>query len=160
MAQTLDGFALAIEATVGGAIGRRDRPDLERTVRAATALALVTAVLFALATWFGGETVIAALSADPAVRREALAYLPWAALAPLVSVWCFMLDGVFIGATRAAEMRNGMLAAAAIYFAAWAVLTPTLGNHGLWLALLIFMAARALALAPFYPRIMRQARGL
>jgi multidrug resistance protein, MATE family len=160
VAQTLDGYALAIEAMVGGAIGRRDRGELNRLVRAATKLAVGTAALFSLAIWFGGEAVIAALSADEAVRRAALSYLPWAAVAPLVSVWCFMLDGVFIGATRAAEMRNGMLLAAAIYAVAWAVLTPLWGNHGLWLSLLIFMAARAAALAPFYPRVMRQARGL
>ena len=70
---------------------------------------------------------------------------------PLVGVWCYLLDGMFIGATRAAEMRNSMAVAAAGF--ALALLTlPWLGNHGLWLALTVFLALRGLSLAAIWRR--------
>ncbi len=89
------------------------------------------------------------------VRDEAYAYLPWVVASPLISVWSFQLDGIFIGTTRTREMRNGMLISLAVYLLAVELLLPLWGNHGLWLSLLIFLAARALTLGVFYPRIER-----
>ena len=70
---------------------------------------------------------------------------------PLVGVWCYLLDGMFIGATRAAEMRNSMAVAAA-GFALTLLTLPWLGNHGLWLALTVFLALRGLSLAAIWRR--------
>ena len=65
---------------------------------------------------------------------------------PVAGVWGFVLDGVFVGATRSVEMRNGMLISGAAYLATVWVAMPTLGNHGLWLAFLVFLGARGLFL--------------
>lgn len=70
---------------------------------------------------------------------------------PLVGVWCYLLDGMFIGATRAAEMRNSMAVAAA-GFALTLLTLPWLGNHALWLALTVFLALRGLSLAAIWRR--------
>ena len=71
----------------------------------------------------------------------------------LVSVAAFQLDGVFIGATRTREMRNaGVLSLAAFLLAAWP-LTAAWGNHGLWVAFIIYVIARAGALWPYYRRM-------
>ncbi len=153
MAQTLDGFAHATEALAGAAIGRRDRAGFDRVVRAAAQWAAGCALAFAIGFAAMGGAAVALLTDLAPVRAEALAYLPWVVAAPLVSVWCFLLDGVFIGATRAREMRNAMLAALGVFFAVWAVAAPEWGNHGLWLALQSFMAARALFLLPYFPRV-------
>lgn len=88
----------------------------------------------------------------PDVRATALVYLPWMVLSPLVSVWSFLYDGVFVGATRAREMRDIMLASAILVFLpAWYLLQP-LGNHGLWLAFMLFMAARGAGMYFVYER--------
>jgi MATE family multidrug resistance protein len=89
------------------------------------------------------------------VREEAYRYLPWIALSPLLSIWSFQLDSIFIGATRTAELRNGMIIALAVYLAGATAFVPAWGNHGLWLAFLVWMAARTLPLALWYPRIAR-----
>lgn len=68
---------------------------------------------------------------------------------PLVSMWCFLLDGVFIGATRGREMRNTMFVAMAGFFAIWWSLS-SLGNHALWAAMLGFMALRGLTLGTLF----------
>ena len=103
---------------------------------------------------FGG-LIIDALTSVEEVRRAAHAVLPWMIVAPLISVWSYQFDGIFFGATRGAEMRNAMIASLAIYLVAVEIFVPLWANHGLWLAFLLFMAARGLTLAAYYPRIAR-----
>jgi MATE family multidrug resistance protein len=81
-------------------------------------------------------------------------YLFWAALLPVLSVWCYQLDGIFIGATRSAEMRNAALASSLLFLALWWLFLPY-GNHGLWAALTGFNLMRALSLGFYYPRMRR-----
>jgi MATE family multidrug resistance protein len=88
----------------------------------------------------------------PAVRETTLRYLPWMIVSPLVSVWSFLYDGVYVGATRAREMRNIMVFSAfAVFIPAWFVLQP-LGNDGLWLAFLLFLASRGIGMHIWYRR--------
>ena len=101
-----------------------------------------------------GSGVIDMLTVDEGVRAMARIYLPWAVVTPLVSVWVFQLDGIFIGATRTAEMRNAMLVALPIFLFAWWLLTPLL-NHGLWAALCVLYAARAGTLGYYLPALIR-----
>jgi Na+-driven multidrug efflux pump len=65
-------------------------------------------------------------------------------LVPLVGVIAFQMDGIFIGATWSRQMRNMMVLSLAVYILSWAALHPFFGNHGLWMALLIFNAARSI----------------
>jgi MATE family multidrug resistance protein len=148
----LDGLAFAAEALVGRSIGARERATLVRAIRLTTLWAVVTAVIISGALWLGGGTFIDALTVDTAARAAARTYLPWAALAPLLGVWCFQLDGIFIGATRSREMRNAMLMATAIYLLGWWLLTP-FGNHGLWAALWVSYLARTVTLGRYLPRL-------
>ena len=156
MAYGLDGFAHAAEALVGRAMGQRRREDFIAAVRATAQWSALVALAFAALYALAGAQIIALLTDIAPVRQAAAVFLPWAMVSPLVSVWGFWLDGVFIGATRAAEMRNTMLVSAfGVYLPAWYVLQP-LGNHGLWLALMLFMAARAVTMGVVYRRIDRQ----
>ena len=86
------------------------------------------------------------------MRAAARVYLPWMAAAPLIGIAAWMLDGIFIGATRTRELRNAMAVSVAVYVAALAVLLP-LGNHGLWAALMILNLARGISLALRYPAL-------
>src|SRR5690606_33539111 len=101
-----------------------------------------------------GPLLIDLLTVDSAARQAAREYLPWAAAAPLLGVWAFQLDGVFIGATRTIDMRNAMLASLAIFLTAWWLLRGH-GNHGLWAAFYVHYFARIGSLAYFYPRLVR-----
>ncbi len=90
------------------------------------------------------------------VRDTAYAYLIWVILAPILGVACFQLDGVFIGATQTADMRNMMILSLAIYLISWAILSPYYGNHGLWASLMIFFVVRAITLAWRFSNLERQ----
>ncbi|WP_322015817.1 MATE family efflux transporter [Paraburkholderia sp. J12] len=153
MAYGLDGFAHAAEALVGAAIGARDRHAFRQAVKVNLLWAALGALGFSLIYWAAGGWIIEKLTDQAAVRAAAEAFLPWAALSPLISVWGFLLDGVFIGATRTHDLMRAMAISLLAFLAAsWGLVGP-FGNHGLWVALLIFMAARGLTLSPLLPRI-------
>ncbi|MEI7297786.1 MATE family efflux transporter [Paraburkholderia tropica] len=153
MAYGLDGFAHASEALVGAAIGARDRHAFRQAVKVNLFWAALGALGFSVVYWGAGGWIIDKLTDQSTVRAAARAFLPWAALSPIISVWGFLLDGVFIGATRTRELMQAMAISLLVFLAAsWALVAP-FGNHGLWAALLIFMAARGLTLYPLLPRI-------
>lgn len=144
-AYALDGLAHAVEALCGHAIGARDRESLQRTLVVACGWSLIVSLGFAVLFVLGGHLFIDMQTDIASVRAAAYPYLPYLALLPLVAVWSYLLDGLFIGATRAREMRNAMLVSVLIALpVAFAMLG--FGNHGLWLAFLLFMALRAITL--------------
>ncbi|MCC7412958.1 MAG: MATE family efflux transporter [Gammaproteobacteria bacterium] len=149
----LDGFAHAAEALAGRAIGRGDRLAFRRAVAGASVWAALTAAVYVVFYAWCGNAVIALLTDLAAVRAAAAEYLPWIIAAPLLCVWCYLLDGVYVGATRGREMRNTMLIAVLLVFLpAWWLLRP-FANHGLWLALMLFFVARGAGLGWLYRRI-------
>lgn len=154
MAYLLDGFAFAAEALVGQAFGARAREGLGRAVRLTSSWgvggALLMAGLFAAA----GPAIIDLMTTAPDVRAEARLYLPWVIASPLIAIAAWMFDGIYIGATFTREMVLTAAFSALTYaLAVW--LTWPMGNHGLWLSLMIFNAARGLSQAALYPRIPR-----
>ena len=98
------------------------------------------------------QTLIAILTDLPDIRTTTLRYLPWLILSPLVAVWSYLYDGVFVGATLAREMRNIMLLSAfVIFIPAWYLL-QFLGNDGLWLSFMLFLASRGIGMHIYYRR--------
>ena len=148
----LDGFALAAESLVGYAIGANDRRRLELSIRRATELACVTSLGLSILFLFAGASVVQILTNIEEVRESCNDYMFWAVLAPVISVWCYLLDGIFIGATRTIEMRNAMILSLLAYLVFWWLLRP-FGNHGLWLSFLIHFAARGASLYFYLPRL-------
>jgi MATE family multidrug resistance protein len=112
-----------------------------------------------LAFWVTGLFLIELMTTTPPVREAASEFLPWAAMTPVLGVACFQLDGIFIGSTRTADMRNMMIVSIAVFLAAWALLTPAYGNHGLWASLMIFYITRAATLGLRYPALERGING-
>ncbi len=154
-AYALDGFAFAAEALVGQAVGARARAGFRRSAVLTSVWGLATAGLLALAFALAGGAIIDAMTTAEQVRAAARDYLPWMVAAPLVGAAAWMLDGIFIGATRTRDMRNMMAVSAAIYALAVALLVPGFGNHGLWMALLVSFVARGLSLGLRYPGLER-----
>jgi MATE family multidrug resistance protein len=153
IANALDGFAQSAETLVGEAVGARDRKRLSAALWANLAWSLALAGLLSLLLWPVGQFLLAHFSANAEVVATARKVFPWVIVAPLVSVWCFLLDGVFIGATRGRELRDGMLISAALGLVALQCAYWFDGNAGLWAALTLFFGIRALPLAFWYRRI-------
>src|SRR6202012_6133417 len=153
MAYGLDGFAHAAEALVGAAIGARDRHAFAQAVKVTALWSGLGAIGFAFVYWGAGAWIIERLTDQAAVRAAAQTYLPWAALSPVISVWGFLLDGVFIGATRTRELMVSMAISRAVWVAgSWARM-PVQGNHGRWAAMMIFMVISVGKVRVLLPRV-------
>jgi MATE family multidrug resistance protein len=155
MSQWLDGFSHTAGTLVGAAIGARDRATVRKAVTVTTWWAVgVAATSSAFYALFGG-TVVDWITDVPEVRQLARHYLPWVILGPVYSVWSYLLDGIFIGATRTADMRNMAILSTLVFLGAAYVLVPWLGNHGLWLSYFFFMVTRGVSLGVRYPSLER-----
>lgn len=150
MALALDGFNHAAEALVGKAIGLRSRALFKQAVLLTLKWSLLLGVFFSAVFWLSGEYLIMLMTDISPVIQAALVYLPWMVLLPVISVWCFLLDGVFIGAARGTEMRNAMLICTFVFFLPVWYLFLSMGNHGLWLAFTVFMVIRGISLGVYY----------
>lgn len=141
----LDGIATAAEQLAGRAVGARSRSAFDRVVLLTTGWGWSLAILISGGIFLAGSWVIAMVTPVPELRAMAEVFLPYVILLPLTGVVAFQMDGIFIGATWSREMRNMMLLSLLIYLLSWAALGPMLGNHGLWIALLIFHGVRSIA---------------
>ncbi|MEO1207090.1 MAG: MATE family efflux transporter [Pseudomonadota bacterium] len=147
----LDGYAYAAETLVGQAVGAQDKNRFIAAGKLSTIWAAVTSLILSAAIFSAAPAIIDFMTTDAAVREAARTYLPWAALTPILGVWCFQLDGIFIGATATRAMRNMMILSLIVFLAAWWGLSGLYGNHGLWAALMISYIARAILLAGCLP---------
>jgi len=156
LSYALDGIAYSAEALVGKAIGSRDRTGMLLAVKRTLQWSLLFSCCFCVVYWLAGEYIIDLLTSIGSIRMAAREFLPWLIIAPLISVWSFLYDGVFVGATRSKEMMLIMVGSMALVFLPTWLISSTLGNHGLWLAFMMFMAARGVGMHVWFRRILQE----
>lgn len=154
LSYALDGMAHAAEALVGKAAGARDRAGLKRAVARTLRWSLGMAVAFTVAYLLAGTRLIDLMTGIESVRETARVYLPWLIVSPLISVWSFLYDGVYVGITRSREMMVVMvLSTLGLFLPAW-YLFAEMGNQALWFAFTIFMLGRGLGMHLWFRRLM------
>ncbi len=156
-AYALDGFAFAAEALVGAAFGARSAVRVRRAALLTSLWGIGCGVVLAVGFGIVGVWGIGLMTTAPDVQAAAQLYLPYMIAVPPLAVAAYMLDGIFIGATRTRDMRNMMAISLAVYGIAVLLLLPAFGNHGLWIALLISYVTRGLSLGARYPALERAA---
>lgn len=151
----LDGFATAAETLCGQSVGARDERGFRRAIHLSLGWSLGFGFAVSAIFLIGGGLFIDFVSTSPDVRAYARDYLVFAALTPFVGAVAFAFDGIYTGATWTRSMRDLMLLAFAAY--AFVLLAAgSLGNHALWIALLVFLSTRGLGQALLYPRLTRR----
>ena len=147
---SMDGLAYSAEALVGKSIGSRRLDKLKETIKVIIFWSFLFSVVQLLLFYLFGEGIINQITSIDSVQTQAYRYLPWLILIPLTSMLGYVFDGVFIGMTRAKDMRNSMIFSLCIvYFPTWLLFSEQ-GNHGLWMAMNAFMLARGLSLFWIY----------
>ena len=151
-----DGFAYAGEALVGRFTGAHDHENLKKTIKYLLLWGLGLSIPFTLLYWAFPETFIHLISDQPGIAEQARPYYIYMILIPVITFAAFLWDGIYIGATAAKEIRNTMIIASLIVFLpAWYFLMPIYGNHGLWIAFLLFMVARGVSMTVMAKEIWR-----
>ncbi|WP_225639400.1 MATE family efflux transporter DinF [Candidatus Profftia sp. (ex Adelges kitamiensis)] len=145
----LDGLAYSVEVFSGQACSVRDILRIQNIWYAACRQAGIIAIFFSLFYAICGRYIITILTSLSDIQELANYYLPWQIILPFLGVWCYLLDGMFIGATRGGDMRNSMAISVTGYGLTLLTL-PWLGNNGLWLALAVFLSLRGLSLWIFW----------
>ena len=153
MAYGLDGFAHAVEALAGSAYGAGRQRVFRRAVLLTSFWGAVIALLAGLVYFVFGDSIINLFTSIDAVADTASRYLPWMVIAPVLSVWSFQLDGIFIGTGHTRAMRNAMIFSLVAYLLLLQLTIPMFGNHGLFFGLAFFMLIRALSLLFYFPGI-------
>ncbi|MFV8782857.1 MATE family efflux transporter [Microbulbifer sp. SA54] len=148
----LDGFAHATESLVGNAVRRQSTIRFMRTVTAAGIWALGSALLITAVLVTGRSWILPLFTSIPDVLELAQAYYPWLCALPLVAVWSYQLDGVFIGAGKSRQMRDTMFIATVIVFLPCWWFTRHQGNAGIWLSLFLWFVARSGGLMVYFYR--------
>ena len=152
-AHGLDGFALAAETLVGQAFGKKDRSILRKSIIVSSKLAFLLSCIMAISFLLFGSSLIDLMTTAENVRLEAKSYIIFITLVPILGVSAYMLDGIFIGATKTKDMRNMMFITLIFYVIAVLLLVPYFQNTGLWSALLISFIVRGVTLAFRYPSL-------
>lgn len=141
----IDGFAFAGEALVGKFVGAHQPAQLKKAVRMLFIWGTGLAIAFTLVYLPGINLGLKLLTSQPDVIQHARPYIIWVVIIPLASFGSFIWDGIYIGATASKAMRNALLASAFLVFAPiYFFLNPILGNHALWLGMVLFMFSRGL----------------
>ncbi len=153
MAHGLDGLAHAVEALAGSAYGAGRQREFRRAVTLTTFWGVMIALFVGVIYFLFGAAIINLFTGINVVAETAIRYLPWIIIAPILSVWSFQLDGIFIGTGHTREMRNAMLVSVLVYVALLQLTISLFGNHGLFLGLAIFMLLRAASLLFYFPAI-------
>ena len=142
----LDGVAYASEAKVGQAKGQGSVKNIELWVKISVFWGMLFGVLYSAFFALFGSTIIKLLTNVPEVIQEATHYLPWLIVLPILAMSCFLFDGVFVGLTRAKNMRNSMILSAGVGFFGVFWVFIDWENNGLWLAMSCFMLMRGVTL--------------
>ena len=152
----LDGFAYAGEALIGKYFGANNKQKLTKTVTLLLKWGLGFAIIFTLLYGFMGKTLLQLFTKQEEVLIQGQNYLFWIILIPITSFGSYIWDGVFIGITASKAMRNSVVIAAVFFFfVPFYLLQPHIGNHAIWLSMLLFMGSRSLALTIMFPRVIK-----
>ncbi len=159
-AYALDGFAYAAEGLTGNAVGAGDLKRLYQVVAACARWSIITAVAISATLLLAGPLLYPVFTHHIEILQLLDKYHFWLVLMPLAAVWSYLLDGVFIGTAQSRYMMRGMIfSLLVVYMPAWYLLKGY-GNHGLWLAFILFNAARGASLQWYYQRLSRRSAWL
>lgn len=146
----MDGFAYAGEALGGRAYGAKNMTAFHETLRRLWMWMGIVTSAYTLLYIFGGPWIVRILTDEPLVLEASGDYLWWAWLIPVAGCVAFIWDGIFVGITATRGMLVSSFIAALCFFAIYLLTEPLLGNHGLWLAQVIYLATRGVIQTIWY----------
>ena len=152
----LDAYAFSTEAVVGYTIGKRSKNLFLTVVSNSFQLSIFSGLVISVIYLLTFQLIINELTNLDYLKFLSFNYIFWIVIIPPVAAICYQFDGIFIGATQTAEMRNGMILSVILFVTSSHFLVSNFGNHGLWLSLLFFMIIRSITLNYFFNKILEK----
>ena len=146
----MDGFAYAGEALCGKAYGAHNGMAFRETLRRLWMWMVMVTTAYTLLYILGGRWIVGLLTDESQVLDVAGDYLFWACLIPVSGCVAFIWDGVFIGMTATRGMLVSSFLSALVFFAVYGLTVGLIGNHGLWLAQVTYLAMRGILQTIWY----------
>ena len=146
----MDGFAYAGEALGGKTYGAHNRSAFHETLRRLWLWTLIVTTVFTILYLCCGEWIISILTDEPQVIEAAQAYLWWVWLIPATGCVAFIWDGIFIGVTTTRGMLVSSCLSALLFFGVYEITRDAIGNHGLWLAMILYLLMRGILQTIWY----------
>ena len=146
----MDGFAYAGEALGGRTYGAKNGIAFRETLRRLWGWATGVALAYTFLYVFGGQWIVGILTDEPQVLETSKDYIWWVWLVPLAGTGAFIWDGVFIGITATRGMLISSFISALLFFGVYEIFKGMLGNHALWLAMIIYLAMRGVIQTGWY----------
>ena len=154
----LDAYAFSTEGIIGFTIGRKNKKSFLMTVQNSILISFFTALIISFFYLIFFKQIVNLVTDIEILKFIAYKHMIWILIIPPAASFCYQYDGIFIGATQTKEMRNAMIISVASFIVLSIYLTKSLGNHGLWLSLLIFMILRTITLNLFFNNILKKFR--
>jgi MATE family multidrug resistance protein len=151
----LDAFAFSTEAVIGYTIGRRAKNSFLSVVSNSFQLSIISGLIISIIYLFSFQFIIDELTSLDYIKFLTSNYIFWIIVIPPIASVCYQFDGIFIGASQTAEMRNAMIISVIMFILPSHLLISNFGNHGLWLSLLFFMIIRSLTLNYYFNKILK-----
>jgi len=151
----LDAYAFSTEAVIGYVVGKKSKFSFLQAVTNSFQLSIISGLAISVLYFFSFQFIVNQLTDLDYIRYLAFNYFIWIVIIPPIASLCYQFDGIFIGASQTAEMRNAMIISVVIFVSSSHFLVNNFDNHGLWLSLLFFMIIRSLTLNYYFNRILK-----
>jgi len=153
---TLDAFAHAAESTVGVSIGSKNKKNIYKSIKNTTEFALTFSVLIGIVLYITDYYIINLFTDIPVLQDLTIDLWSLVIITPFISMLAFQLDGVFIGATLAKEMRNSMILSSLIFYLIIEfIIQDALNLKNLYSCFLLFLILRGVFLTFYLPRVFK-----
>lgn len=152
----MDGFAFAGESLCGNFIGAGHRQKLKECINSLFHWGVIMALTFSVLYAIGGELIMNMLTTDHLIIEKSKEYIIWVILVPFAGFASFTWDGIYIGATQTRAMLISMLLSSVLYFSIYFFLFNKLGNHGLWIAFIVYLSSRGIILSLLRHRLTKR----
>ena len=153
---TLDAFAHAAESTVGVSIGSKNKKNIYKSIKNTTEFALSFSVLIGIVLYITDYYIINLFTNIPVLQNLTFDLWNLVIITPFISMLAFQLDGIFIGATLAKEMRNSMILSSLIFYLIIEfIIQDTLNLKNLYSCFLLFLILRGVFLTFYLPRVFK-----
>ena len=153
---TLDAFAHAAESTVGVSIGSKNKKNIYKSIKNTTEFALSFSLLIGIVLYITDYYIINLFTNIPVLQNLTIDLWTLVIITPFISMLAFQLDGIFIGATLAKEMRNSMILSSLIFYLIIEfIIQDTLNLKNLYSCFLLFLILRGVFLTFYLPRVFK-----